>query len=122
MPREPARDELEAGGGRSAAGVSRFALAGLPELHGMPSKDPRQPRGQEPPEMMKLLVSLISVCVAAMAQSPPAQPASTPPQPSQSAPPADPAAQQSPTPRARSGSRAGSISAIAGARTSAAVS
>ena len=42
--------------GRRAAGVSRFAIAGVSELHGVPSEDSRQPRGSEPAEMKALLI------------------------------------------------------------------
>src|SRR6202043_597684 len=64
--------------GCRAPGVSRFALTAIPELHGVPSEDPRKPRGPESTEMKRLLiVAIVSSILAApiIAQDPVQQPA-----------------------------------------------
>ena len=51
-------------GGRRAAGVSRFAFAGVSELHGVPSENSRQSRGSEPAQMKALMAILVVLPIA----------------------------------------------------------
>src|SRR5512135_3343542 len=82
MPRQSAHGEHHRHHRRCAAGVSRPALAAVPELHHMPSEDPRKLRGQESFAMSRLPLAFVLMVVPLLAQAPepqaPAEAASSP--------------------------------------------
>src|SRR5580698_9054901 len=77
MPRQPSLGAGESGGG-GAASVSRFAVACVSELHGVPSENPRQPRGSESAQMRAFLAMCVAVPLLAQQPAAPPVPAVAP--------------------------------------------